>query len=617
MLDHLRNPLVAAVVGGLGASNAQSPASPDPAPKAAIACTATVPETDAAESPGLRLQRLLDEDLRDVLRRSPLQATVRGIPGYNDLLPDVSLAGREREGEYERCMAAAVQAIDPAPLNPQDRISLELLRDKFANAVERQRYPDSDALILTTLGGLHNIMPRAAQVTPFRTADDYRDYIKRLAAMPRMAEQTIERLEVGLRNGWLSPTPVLDRVVAAIDSHLVERVDDSILLAPFKRIADGVPEGERAALVQAARRAVEVDYQPALRRFKGFIVGTYRPKAPAEGGLAGLPGGSAFYEYRIRSGIGRDLDAATIHALGLAEVKRVRDEIAQIAKRTGFAGSTDEFIRHLSTDPKFFFASPEALLAAYRAMAPRVDPQLPKLFHAVPRMPYAIRAMTPSEAASSTAANYTVGSLERGTSAYFTINALGHASEATWRVETLFLHETVPGHHLQIARAAELDGLSAWRRLTGGNVAYTEGWALYAETLGFGLGLFKDPYQHYGHLQAELFRAARLVVDTGIHAYRWSRARSVAYMTEQAGVDPSFAVSEVDRYASNPTQALGYLMGKRKILELRARAERALGPRFDLRDFHAVLIDNGAMPLSVLESVVTRWIAEKQGGRGG
>jgi len=369
--------------------------------------------------------------------------------------------------------------------------------------------------------------------------------------------------------------------------------------------------------VQAARRAVEVDYQPALRRFKRFIVDTYRPKAPAEGGLAGLPGGSAFYEYRIRSGIGRDLDAAAIHALGLAEVKRVRDEIAQIAKRTGFAGSTDEFIRHLSTDPKFFFASSEALLAAYRAMAPRVDPQLPKLFHAVPRMPYAIRAMTPSEAASSTAANYTVGSLERGTSAYFTINALGHASEATWRVETLFLHETVPGHHLQIARAAELDGLSAWRRLTGGNVAYTEGWALYAETLGFGLGLFQDPYQHYGHLQAELFRAARLVVDTGIHAYRWSRDRSVAYMTEQAGVDAAFAVSEVDRYASNPTQALGYLMGKRKILELRARAERALGPRFDLRDFHAVLIDNGAMPLSVLESVVTRWIAEKQGGRGG
>ena len=295
----------------------------------------------------------------------------------------------------------------------------------------------------------------------------------------------------------------------------------------------------------------------------------------------------------------------------------MRDEIGQIVQRTGFAGSTDEFIRHLNSDPKFFVASPEALLAAYRAMAPRVDPQLPKLFHAVPRMPYAVRAMTRAEAASSTAANYTPGSLERGTSAYFTINALGHASEATWRVETLFLHETVPGHHLQIARAAELDGLSAWRRLTGGNVAYSEGWALYAETLGFDLGLFRDPYQHYGHLQAELFRAARLVVDTGIHAYGWSRERSVAYMTEQAGLDPSFAVSEVDRYASNPTQALGYLMGKRKILELRGRAERALGPRFDLRDFHAALIDNGGMPLSVLETVVMRWIAEKQGSPGG
>jgi len=381
------------------------------------------------------------------------------------------------------------------------------------------------------------------------------------------------------------------------------------LMSPVAHMADGISEAERAALAADARRAVADDYQPALRRFKAFIQADYRAKAPDIAGLASFKGGTRYYEFLIRSRIIRGRSAKQIHELGLAEVQSLRKEIGAIAKEVGFKGTTDEFIAHLRTDKQFFFDSPEAVLSAYRAMPPRVDPQLPKLFHNVPRMPYAVRSMTPAESASSTAANYQIGSLALGTSGYFTINALGYASEAKWRTETLFLHEAVPGHHMQGARAAEIQGLHPWRSQATFNIAYGEGWALYAESLGYDIGMYKDPYQHYGNLQARLFRAARLVVDTGIHAYNWPREKAIAYMVEQGGVDQAFAESEVDRYFSNPAQALGYLLGYLKMRELRARAESALGARFNVKDFHAVVIDNGPMPLAVLEKQVDEWIA--------
>ena len=562
---------------------------------------------DAA--PAAQLKALLDEDLDATLRRNPIAATVRGVPGYNHLLPDLSLATLERERGRERHALERLRALDAKALHGQDRISYELLVDKMELAVEAQQFTDADALVLTTLGGLHNVLPRAAQVTPFRTAEDYRDYIKRIRAAPKVAEDTIARLKPGMASGWMTTRPVLDRIVAAIDAHLVENAEQSALMSPFAHMAEDIPEAERTALAADARRAIAEDYQPALRRFEAFIQGDYRAKAPEIAGLRSFRGGERYYEFLIRARIVRGRSAAQIHELGLSEVQTLRKEIGAIAKEVGFKGTTDQFIEHLRTDKQFFFDSPEAVLAAYRALSPRVDPQLPKLFHTVPRMPYAVRSMTSAESASSSAANYQVGSLTLGTSAYFTINALGYTNEAKWRTETLFLHEAVPGHHMQIARAEEIEGLHPWRSQASFNIAYAEGWALYAESLGYAMGFYKDPYQRFGNLQARLFRAARLVVDTGIHAYNWPRDKAIAYMAEQGGVDHAFAESEVDRYFSTPAQALGYLLGYHKMRELRARAEKALGARFDVKDFHAVVIDNGMMPLAVLEKEVDEWIA--------
>jgi len=342
-------------------------------------------------------------------------------------------------------------------------------------SVEAQRFARAEGLVLSTLGGVQNAMPRMAQTTPFRTADNYRDFIKRISATPKFAHETIERLRAGMKSGWLSPVPVLDRVVAAIDAHVADTVEDSTLLTPFRNFASGVPEDERAALTAAARRAIAEDYQPALRRFKAFIVNEYGPRRRKWRGSRRCRRCRVLRVPHSYAG-GPWMKPAEVHQLGLRQVERLRREIGEVALQTGFKGTTDAFIESLRTDKKYFFDSSDSLLAAYREVGKRIDPQLPKLFHATPRMPYAVRAMTPSESASSTAANYMPGSLPLGTSGYFTINALGYKNEATWRTETLFVHEAIPGHHMQVARAAEMEKLHPWRSMGSRNVAYSEGW---------------------------------------------------------------------------------------------------------------------------------------------
>jgi uncharacterized protein (DUF885 family) len=574
-----------------------------------IATPTTPSAAETRSDASAQLARLLDEDLDAVYRRNPLNATTRGVTGYNDKLPESSRASLDKERVREHALLGRLRAIDYAALKGQDRVSYQLLLEKTETSVEGERFRDADALAISTLGGIQNFMPRAAQVTPFKNAQDYRDYITRISAMPAQADGIIERLRLGLSSGWMSTKPVVERVVDAIDAHLVNDATTSVLMGPFAKMPAAISAQEQGALRAAALKAVADTYQPAMRRVKEFLQKDYLPKAPAEAGLVSVKDGKDYYEFLIRKNVVRGYSAEQIHQIGLSEVTRLRGEIGKIAKEVGYKGTTDEFINDLRTNPDYFFTSADAVLDAYRAMPPRVDPYLPKLFHHVPGMKYAIRSMTPAEAASSTAANYTTGSMRLGTPGYFTINANGYSSEAKWRMETLFLHEAVPGHHMQVARASEMGDLHPWRASGNWNVGYGEGWALYAERLGYDIGMFKDPYQRYGNIQAQLFRAARLVVDTGIHHYGWSRDKAIEYMSGEGGVDHEFSVSEVDRYFSNPSQALGYLMGFHKFVELRARAEKALGPKFNAKDFHAVCIDNGSITLDVLEKLVDEWIA--------
>jgi uncharacterized protein (DUF885 family) len=362
---------------------------------------------------------------------------------------------------------------------------------------------------------------------------------------------------------------------------------------------------------ERARRAIAEQVLPAQRRLREFVAGDYLSAAPASGALGSYPGGDVVYLAAVRSHTTTELSPAQIHAIGLREVARLRGEIDKVMQEMKWQGDFASFAQYLNADPKFFHASPEELVAAYRDIAKRIDPGLPKLFAELPRAPYGVRAM-PAFLGPDRAEYYDGPALDGSKAGWFNVSALAFRARPQWSQETLTAHEAVPGHHLQVARAAELGELPKFRRASW-FTAYGEGWALYAETLGFDLGLYKDPASRFGHLQSQIFRAARLVVDTGIHSQGWSRQRAVDYLIEQTGMDRGFVESEVDRYTSWAGQALAYMIGELKIIELRDRARTALGERFDIRRFHMVLLDQGALPLPALERQVDEWIAVESG----
>jgi uncharacterized protein (DUF885 family) len=347
---------------------------------------------------------------------------------------------------------------------------------------------------------------------------------------------------------------------------------------------------------------------PALRRLRAFVQNEYLAAAPPDGSMTRYPNGVALYQMLVQDHTTTTKTPREIHSIGLAQVARLRAEMDVAIRDTGFRGDFAAFVKHATTDPKFLHVSADALLAGYREIGKRIDPELPKLFAELPRAPYGIRAM-PAHMGPGRAEFYTGPSLDGRRAGFFSANVSRHQTRPIWSMETLVAHETVPGHHLQSARAVELRGLPVFRR-GGGYTAYSEGWALYAETLGPELGLYKDPYSRFGHLQAQAFRAVRLVVDTGLHSMGWTRQQAIDYMLANTGQDAVFIASEVDRYYSQPGQALAYMVGKLKFDELRERARSKLGERFDIRQFHMTVLDQGGLPLEVLERVVDDWIAQ-------
>jgi uncharacterized protein (DUF885 family) len=406
------------------------------------------------------------------------------------------------------------------------------------------------------------------------------------------------------------PRTVLERVLLQIDGQLTADVDKSPFFEPFTRLGKDIPAAEQDVLRDQGRRAITEQVAPALRRLRAFVVDEYLPAAPADGALGRYPDGAAVYAEQVRSNTTTELTPAQIHAIGQRELARLRGEMEAVIREVKFGGDFAAFVQHLNTDPKFFHTGPEALLAGYRDIAKRIDPELPRLFAELPRAPYGVRAM-PAHAGSDAAEFYMPPALDGSRPGWFVANAQAWQKRPIWGMETLVAHEAVPGHHLQIARAVELGELPKFRRSAGYTV-YSEGWALYAETLGFDLGLYQDPYSRFGHLQWQAFRAARLVVDTGIHALGWSRQQAIDFLVERTGEAADFVASEVDRYTSWPGQALAYMIGQMKIIELRDRAKARLGERFDIRHFHMVVLDQGSVPLPVLERAVDAWVAAQR-----
>ncbi len=576
----------------------------------ALLLVATLPLTAAAIVDGAEAAKahaLFERAWEDSARFFPEWASFRGDHRHGDRLSDASPAGEQRFDRQVREWLAEARSIDRSRLGPQDRISLDMFISQNQRLVEQQAFPGLRTMTLGALGGVQSRFAELMQVVPTASKPQVQQLLARMAAYPGHMDQQIERLQRGIALGFVPSRDVLDRVLLQIDAQLPAQLEDTPFWRPFTRLGPDIPEAERALLQAAGRDAVEQQVLPALRRLRAFVAGDYRAQARVDGAMLHYPDGQRIYAMQVAHSTTTRLTPRQIHDLGLRELARLRPQMEAVLRTQGFTDDFPRFVRRLSTDPKHLAPSPEALLAGYREIGKRIDGELPRLFAELPRTPWGVRPM-PAHMDAHRAEYYQGPAMDGSRAGFFLANAAAFRTRPLWAMETLVAHEAVPGHHLQVARAAELRELPPFRRNAWGYTAYVEGWALYAETLGFELGLYADAPSRFGHLQSQALRAARLVVDTGLHAFGWSRQRCIDFMVDATGMDRDFLAGEIDRYSSWPGQALGYMIGRLKIEELRDRAQAKLEDRFDIRRFHNAVIDHGALPLDTLEGLIDDWI---------
>ncbi len=538
----------------------------------------------------------------------PEVATMFGRPGYDHLWTDSSADALARRRALVPVAQRALASIDRRALSDTDRISCDLLQDQLDRQMESHAFP-IDLLPLNQLAGLHQQSVRVLGLMPRQTVAQLENQLARLRALPVAIDQTLALLTAGLARGVTPPRIVLRDVPQQLLNQIPDDPLASPLLGGFKQLPASIPEEERVRLVAEATRIYREALVPAWRKLHGFLAERYIPGATEQIAATSRPDGAAWYAYEVRSMTTTSLTPDAIHDLGLAEVARIRAEMEAARKAAGFTGTLAEFFTYLRTDPKFFFTAKEDLLRAYRDISKRVDPELPRLFKTLPRLPYGVSAVPAFAEKSQTTAYYQPGSPQAGRAGVFFANTYALHTRPKWEMEALTLHEAVPGHHLQIALAQEIEGLPEFRRNSWGYTGFVEGWALYAESLGEEMGFYQDPYARFGQLTYEMWRAIRLVVDTGMHAKGWSRQRAIDYFLANAPKTENDVVVEIDRYISWPGQALGYKLGELKIKELRALATRELGAKLDLRQFHEEVLRHGAIPLTLLDSNLRAWVA--------
>ncbi|NML46180.1 DUF885 domain-containing protein [Ramlibacter sp. G-1-2-2] len=551
---------------------------------------------------------LFDEYWERTAVMFPEWASYRGDHRFGDRLDDGSPGARERWYALVRELKARLQALPRAQLDAQDRLSVDVLTRRLDYSLAMEPHEGFASMTVNASpwpfqAGFHDLL----NAVPMASEPQARQVLARMAAYPGRVEQEIAKLRTGMAAGWVPPRHALEIALQQLDTQLAQHGSASIYFEPFKRPGSDVPEATREQLRAEGAAAVDQQVLPALQRLRDFVAGDYIARAPREGGLVRYPDGAAVYAKVVRSQTTTNLTPDEIHAIGLDQLARAQQGMEAVRREVGFAGDMEAFRRFLNTDPRFFKHSGEEVLAGYRDIIKRVEPELPRLFAQLPRAPVGVRAL-PAFMGTGAVESYDGPSLDGARPGWFNANAAAYAVRPTWGMEAIALHEAVPGHHLQIARAAELTALPTFRRAQG-FTAFAEGWGLYAETLGPELGLYQDPYSRYGFYANQAWRAARLVVDTGIHARGWTRQRALEVMAAGTGMERNRVEFEVDRYISAPGQALAYMIGELKFIELREKARTALGARFDIRKFHMAVLDQGQLPLDLLERVVEEWIA--------
>ncbi len=606
-------PLLAALATAFALAGAALPptalaADAAPAAKAPAAQPAK-PATPAA------MNQLYADYWEEFLRDNPVSATFNGDNRYNDRFgATTSAESRAQTKKLAEKYLALTAQWDPAGLPAEDRISYDLLRYRLQQQLEGLNFP-RELLPLSQTGGLHLIYAqlgsgRVAQ--PFATVKDYDNWLARLASLPAAMDAQMADMRKGMAQGVVLPRPLAAQVLPQLQNIAGGELDKNIYLAPIKKFPDSFSEADKARLTAAYTALVRDSIAPAYQRLQAFMRDTYLPATRDTVGLSALPGGPAWYAFQAKSSTTTTLTPDEIHTLGLNEVARIRVLFEQAKDRVGFKGTLKEFFTHLNTAPELRFKTREEMQAAYEALRPQVLAQVPKLFGKLPKTPFEIRPVETFREVSAAPASYQAGLPDGSRPGIFYYNAYKPETRTRFTTTAFFVHEAIPGHHFEISLAREQAGLPAFRRF-GGTGAYSEGWGLYSEMLGQEMGLYEDPWQYVGRLSAEIWRGVRLVVDTGIHAKGWTREQAIAYFMDNVPQDQVVAVQEVERYISTPGQALSYKIGELKIQELRARAQKALGPKFDIRAFHDEVLAHGSVPLVVLEAAVDRWIAAKKG----
>ncbi len=561
-----------------------------------------------------RLQELFDLYWDFAMHEFPEFATYTGFPGQNDRWTDDSAAAHAAREALWPLALQAMDSIDRGQLSQEDRVNYDLFRRDVESGIEGQRFP-GEYLAINQMGGVQQGPAEMLVQMPKTNQQQVEDMLARLREVPTLVEQSLYWLGKGVEAGVTPPKVTLRDVPQQILNQIPDDAAKAPLLLPFQELPATIPAAEQERLRREAAEAFTHRVRPAYEKLHRFIVETYIPGARETIGMSALPDGAAWYAFSAKQSTTTELTPQQIHELGLSEVARIRAEMEAVMKQTGFTGTFQEFLEFLRTDPRFFYDEPADLLAGYRDIAKRIDPELVKLFGTLPRLPYGVIPVPSYAEKSQTTAYYNAGSLAAGRPGYFYANTYDLKSRPKWEMEALTLHEAVPGHHLQIAIAQELEGVPEWRRYNHYG-AYVEGWGLYAESLGGELGLYKDPYAKFGQLTYEMWRAIRLVVDTGMHAFGWTREQAMDFFRQNAGKPEHEITVEVDRYIVWPGQALAYKVGELKIKELRAMAEKELGERFDVRAFHDEVLGSGSVPLSVLEANVREWVGERKAAGG-
>jgi uncharacterized protein (DUF885 family) len=587
-----------------GCAPAAVPAASPPAAPAPVAAPA---DPAAAE-----LEALFADHWESVLRENPVFATSVGDRRNADRLEAASLADVARRTAETRAFLERLRAIPrdrlPEPMRVHYDI-FEIDRRNELEAADLRLY----LIPITNRQGFHTSFPELGERVPLNTPEDYRNYTARLRDFRRVVDEYVEVMREGIRTGMVLPAVSVVGIEETLLPHVVDDPTASLLYAPFTRFPAGVPPAAHAELAAAGRQAIAQSVVPGYAEFLRFMREEYVPAARATIGASDLPNGREIYAQRVRFFTTLPLTPEEVHATGLAEVARIRAEMEDVIRTTGFQGTFAEFLHFLRTDPQFYVDTPEELMQRTALVLKRMDGELPRLFGHLPRMPYGLREIPDYIAPRTTTAYYTRPAGDGTRAGFYWLNTYDLPSRPTYEIEALSLHEAVPGHHLQIAIQQELDDLPEFRRF-GGATVFTEGWALYAERLGKEVGFYTDPYSDFGRLVYEMWRATRLVVDTGLHWEGWTRQRAIDYMAENTALTLLNITNEVDRYISWPGQALAYKPGEMKITELRREAERELGDRFDVRAFHDVVLGSGALPLTVLEANVRAWIARTRPG---